>query len=188
MTAILQGAVLFSDDVREEADGKSSFMGLLGPEVWVTKGSTVRFVCTLLLWACGEEITVSASFALENAPEGVEPPRPFTKRVTKDPDDKADRWEIHVMGRLEFKIGDKPLIFTPTFTVGEQVFTNRIIFDSERSTDSEAAEGRGNGSGANPGADQRGKPAAAARRTGRGRHKRPQAGVGPKDAAAGLSE
>jgi hypothetical protein len=135
MTAILQGAVIFSDDVREEADGKSSFMGLLGPEVWVTNGSTARFFCTLLLWACVDEVSVSASFSLENAPDGVEPPRPFTKQVTKDPNDKADRWEIHVMGKLEFKIGDKPLIFTPTFTVGEQVFTNRIVFDPAKNMD-----------------------------------------------------
>ena len=129
MTRIAQGAVLFSDDVREETGGKSSFMGLLGPEVWVARGKPVRFVCTLIAWAIDPEVTISAEFGLENAPEGVAPPKPFTRTVTKDPEDQAEQWIIQVLGRLEFAVEDAPLGFTAKFTVGERLFESRVVFD-----------------------------------------------------------
>jgi hypothetical protein len=129
MTRIAQGVVLFSDDVREEIGGKSSYMGLLGPEVWVHAEKSVSFVCTLLLWVIDPQVTVSADFKLENAPEGVSPPPPFTRTVTKQAEDGAAQWVVQMVGRLRFRVGNQPLLFEVTFSVGDQTFSNRIIFD-----------------------------------------------------------
>lgn len=129
MTRSVQGIVLFSDDVREEVGNKFSFMGVLSPEVWVTEGKRVRFVCTLVLLAQEPELTVQADFELVNAVEGTKLPKSFVRSVSKSDTDTSDRWLIHLIGRFSYRVGEMPLIFRAKFRVGRQVFSNEISFD-----------------------------------------------------------
>ena len=134
MTAPLQGTVLFTDDVREEAGGKFSFMGLYGPEVWVKRGRPVNLMCTFLLWAIEPEVTIRGEFEIENAPEGTVPPPPILRTLRKDEDDLADRWMIHMIRRIVLPVAEEPVVFTAQFRVGDQLFSNRVLLDPEPET------------------------------------------------------
>lgn len=124
-------AILFCEDIREEVGGKVSYMGVLAPEAWVTSGDKEPIYCVLLVWASEPEVVIAGEFALENAPDGVVAPSPFTRTFTKNKGDEADRWLIQLHGRMDARVGEKPLVITARFTVAGQVHSNRLLLELE---------------------------------------------------------
>lgn len=134
MKTSLQGVVFFCEDIRDEVGDKNSFMGLLGPEVWVDDNDKVTPIfCVFLLWATGPSVVVSATFETTNAPEKMVVPRPFERTLAKDPDNDQDTWLVLVKGRLRCRVGEEPLSITARFAVGDQVFFNKLTLERERS-------------------------------------------------------
>lgn len=123
-----QGVVFFCEDVREEIGEKLSYMGVLGPEVWVM-GPLTLVNCIFLFWTSEREVSVKAEFEAENAPEGFKL-RPGFEQIMQRPEgDTSERWMLQMKGRYALKIGKDPFQFTARFHVGSQTYWNSLVLD-----------------------------------------------------------
>lgn len=126
-----QAVVLFCEDVRFELGEKLSYMGIIGPDVWVRVGEELDFRCVFFTWAFEPEteVTIDASYELTGAPTDVRAPPPVTHEVRKNEGDDADRWLIQITSRLKLRVESQPVTLRAHFRLGKHTFTNRITFD-----------------------------------------------------------
>jgi hypothetical protein len=124
-------AILFCEDVREEAGGKSSYIGVLGPEVWVSRDDSGIIYCVLLIWATEPEVTVSGEFTVKNAPEDTRLPPAFTRTMRKHAADRADRWMIQLHGKMQIRVDSEPVTLTARFAVGGATYSSSLVLEME---------------------------------------------------------
>lgn len=124
-----QALIFFCEDVRFERGGKLSYMGLIGPDVWVRAKETVDFRCVFLTWVFDPEVSIKVTFEYEGASDEDRPPAPKSYGLRKNEGDESERWLVQMPSRLKLRVNEKPVTVRANFRLGKKTYTNRITFD-----------------------------------------------------------
>ena len=137
--AIVNGFVLFCDDVREEKGRKQSLMGLLGTHVQLSKipGSLPKLCCCLVANIEGsDEVPIEAELS------GDFPKLPLPlKQTLRRPSARESRWQLRINVMLvPFAVPKSGAELHAKFTVGDQVFESTLVFEKAETSIGEQAK------------------------------------------------
>lgn len=140
MSCLEQAMVIFCDDLREEVTGKTTIVGMQGPEVALpAEAVQLRKIVAVLVGITkvrtGLEITAEVN--VQGAEQSYSPPKPFTSVVelsntlnNDTDDDDQELFMVNISGEiLDVPLKDDRLIITAKFTVNGEPFDGTLIVD-----------------------------------------------------------